>query len=110
MVIRKIKEHILTYENLNKLVHLVNEGMDAAAGECRERLKVISVEIDNVNQCLERLYEALKTGSLQLADLEKVRNYVEDLRILLEESPLAERKSFIKSFVREVRVIGTKSC
>ena len=101
------------------------------------------MEIDNVNQRLERLYDALETGSLQLsdlapriqrlrqrqeqlhsarwelenllsdrkvelADLETVENYVEDLRNLLEESPLAERKSFIKSFVREMRVNGTK--
>ncbi len=143
VVIRKIKEHILTYENLKELVYLVNEEMDAAAGEYRERLNVISVEIDNVNQRLERLYDALETGSLQfsdlapriqrlrqhqeqlhsarwelenllsdrkveLADLETVENHVEDLRNLLEESPLAEKKSFIKSFVREVRVTGSE--
>jgi len=96
----------------------------------------ISSEIDNVNQRLERLYDALETGSLQLADLapriqrlrqrqeqlnaarlepenllpdrrveladmETVKSYVEDLRNLLEDSSLAERKSFIKSFVRD---------
>ena len=33
---------------------------------------------------------------------------MEDLRNLLEESPLAERKSFVKSFGREVRVTGTE--
>lgn len=143
VVIRKIKEHVLTYENLCELVHLVNEEMDAAAGDYRERLNVISSEIDNVNQRLERLYDALETGSLQLADLapriqrlrqrqeqlnaarlelenlfsdrkveladmETVKSYGEDLRNLLEDSSLAERKSFIKSFVREVRVTGTE--
>ena len=96
-----------------------------------------------MNQRLERLYDALETGSLQLADLapriqrlrqrqeqlnaarlepenllpdrrveladmETVKSYVEDLRNLLEDSSLAERKSFIKSFVREVRVTGTE--
>jgi site-specific DNA recombinase len=143
VVIRKIKEHILNYENLKELVHLVNEEMDTAAGDYRERLSVISAEINNVNQRLERLYDALETGSLQLADLapriqrlrqrqeqlnaarwelenllsdrkveladmETVKSYVEDLRNLLEESPMAERKSFIKSFVKEVRVTGTE--
>jgi len=143
VVIHKIKEHILTYENLKELVHLVNEEMDTAAGDYRERLSVISAEINNVNQRLERLYDALETGSLQLADLapriqrlrqrqeqlnatrwelenllsdrkveladmETVKSYVEDLRNLLEESPMAERKSFIKSFVKEVRVTGTE--
>ena len=40
--------------------------------------------------------------------METVKSYVEDLRNLLEDSPLAERKSFIKSFVREVRVTGSE--
>lgn len=143
VVIRKIKEHILTYENLKELVYLVNEEMDAAAGEYREHLDFISREIDNANQRLERLYDALETGSLQLSDLapriqrlrqhqeqlhaarwelenllsdrkveladvETVKSYVEDLRNLLEDSPLVERKSFIKSFIREVRVTGSE--
>jgi len=37
-----------------------------------------------------------------------VKSYVEDLRNLLEESPMAERKSFVKSFVKEVRVTGNE--
>ena len=45
---------------------------------------------------------------VELADMETVKSYVEDLRNLLEESPIAERKSFIKSFVKEVRVTGTE--
>ena len=143
VVIHKIKEQILTYENLKEMVHLVNEEMDTAADDYRERLSVISAEIDSVNRRLERLYDALETGSLQLADLapriqrlrqrqeqlnaarwelenllsdrkveladmETVKNYVEDLRNLLEDSPLTERKSFIKSFVKEVRVTGSE--
>jgi len=142
-VIRKIKEHVLTYENLKELVRLVNEEMDVAASDYRERLDFISREIDNANQRLERLYDALETGSLQLADLapriqrlrqrqeqlhttrlelenvlsdrkveladmETVKSCVEDLRNMLEDSPMTERKSFIKSFVREVRVSGSE--
>jgi len=38
--------------------------------------------------------------------LETVTRYVEGLCNLLNESPLAERKSFVKSFVKEVRVTG----
>jgi len=43
-----------------------------------------------------------------LADITTVEQYVQDLRSLLNESPLAERKSFIRSFVKEVRVTGNK--
>ena len=45
---------------------------------------------------------------VELADMNTVTGYVADLRNLLSESPLAERKSFIKSFVKEVKVIGTE--
>lgn len=37
-----------------------------------------------------------------------MKSCVEDLRNLLEDSPITERKSFIKSFVREVRVTGSE--
>jgi hypothetical protein len=35
-----------------------------------------------------------------------VQGYVTDLRNVLSESPLAERKSFIRNFVKEVKVTG----
>jgi len=143
LIIGKIKEHILTYENLSQLVRLVNEEMDAAAGEYRERLDGITVELDNVNRRLERLYDAVETGTIELsdlapriqqmrqrqeqlltsrmelenllsdrrvelADLETVTEYVADLRGLLNESTLVERKAFIKSFVKEVTVTGNE--
>ena len=143
LIIDKIKGHILTYENLSQLVHLVNEEMDASAGEYHARLDTVAAEINNVNSRLERLYDALETGTLQLADLaprikelrqrqeqlqmsrheleillsdrrveladlETVTRYVADLHNLLNDSTLANRKSFIKSFVSEVRVTGTE--
>ena len=54
------------------------------------------------------LENLLSDRKVELANLETVKDYVEDLRNLLEESPLAERRSFIKSFIREVRVTGTE--
>ncbi len=142
LVIDKIKEHIITEENLRELVRLVNEEMDAQAGEHRERLDAIIRESDETNRRLGRLYEALETGSLtmedlapriqdlrqrqkqlevsrfevetalsdrrvELADLGLVTEYVEDLRNVLTYSSLAEQRSFIRSFVKEVKVTGT---
>ena len=141
LVVDKIKEHILTTENLKELVRLVNEEMDAASNGCRQRLDVITDEIADANRRLERLYDALETGKvrledlspriqqlryrleqlqktryelelqiserrIELADQEIITRYVEDLRNLLSESPLTERKSFIRSFVKEVKVTG----
>jgi site-specific DNA recombinase len=141
LVIEKIKEHVLTTENLTKLVNIVNEEMDSLVPEYRQRLDSIIDEIADVDRRLERLYDAIETGQIQLADLapriqqlrqrrerlqaarwemeqqlsdrrveladsETVARYVADLHNLLNESSLAERKSFVRSFVKEVKVTG----
>jgi site-specific DNA recombinase len=141
LVIDKIKEHVLTTDNLTRLVHMVNEEMDSLAIEYRQRLDNVINEIADVDRRLERLYDALETGRIQLADLapriqqlrqrreqlqaarsqleqdlsarrveladeETVAHCVSDLRNLLSESSLAERKSFVRSFVKEVKVTG----
>ncbi len=43
-----------------------------------------------------------------MADLELVTGYVKDLRSLLQEGTLAEKKSFIRSFVKKIEVAGNK--
>jgi site-specific DNA recombinase len=140
-VINKIKEHVLTTDNLTRLVQMVNEEMDGLSVDCRQRLDSIIGEFADVDHRLERLYDALETGKIQIADLapriqqlrqrreqlqsvkfgleqdlsdrrveladvETVTSYVADLRNLLSESPLTERKSFVRSFVKEVKVTG----
>jgi site-specific DNA recombinase len=142
-VIDKVKEHVLNYESLEELVRIVNDEMDSVARDYSERLNIVLEEIESVSQRLERLYDALETGSLKLADLapriqrlrqhqeqlnatrlelegllsdrkveladaEAVKNCIIDLRTILEESTIAERKSFIKSIVREVIVTGSE--
>ncbi len=144
LVIEKIKEYVLTTENLTRLVHLVNEEMDSLSAEYHQRLDIVLNEIADVDRRLERLYDALETGKIQLADLapriqqlrqrrdqlqatrwemeqqlsdrrveladaETVASYVADLRDLLNESSLAERKTFIRSFVKEVKVTGDEA-
>lgn len=48
---------------------MVNEEIDDSASKYQERLDTVISEINNVNGRLERLYDALETGELQLADL-----------------------------------------
>ncbi len=54
------------------------------------------------------LEASLSDRRVELTDMEAVTRCVEDLRDLLEESELTERKAFVRSFVREVRVIGNE--
>ena len=48
----------------------------------------------------------LSDRRVQLADLATVTEYVDDLRNLLTYSSLAEQRTFIRSFVKEVKVTG----
>jgi hypothetical protein len=41
---------------------------------------------------------------VELADLGMVKDYVSDLRHTLDESPLSERRAFIRSFVENIIV------
>ena len=61
MVLQKLKEDVLTEENLRRLVPLVAEEMDGASS--------LDKELMEANHRLSRLYDALETGKLALDDL-----------------------------------------
>jgi site-specific DNA recombinase len=144
LVVSRIRERILTKGNLMQLVKLVNEEMDSATKACQNELDVVCDAITDTNHRLERLYDAIETGKVnlnelvprirelqsrqeqlqlrrieienqmsdrrvELADLETISGYVEDLHELLKEGSLAERRSFIRSFVKEIRVTGNEA-
>ena len=45
---------------------------------------------------------------MELADLETVSEYVDDLHSLLNEGSFTERKAFIRSFIKEIKVTGNE--
>ncbi len=138
-VVAQLKARVLTNENLEKLVMLVNEELQSASAGLKDRLDCLDAEMADVKGRLSRLYEAPETGKLDLADLSpgikelrarhdepsgarvqtdaemvangvqqvdsaRVRAYAQDLRALLEEADIVERKSFLRSFVRRIDV------
>jgi DNA invertase Pin-like site-specific DNA recombinase len=138
-VVDRIKQYILTEENLEELVRLTNEELAQTCEEERERLQLLEAQIADVDSRLGKLYDALETGefkggelaprikalfqkkeelqqakaeaeealqyrTIQLADPQVVRAYVQDLRGLLEESGIVEKKAFLKSFVERIEV------
>jgi site-specific DNA recombinase len=121
------------------LVKLVNIELDSGYAVVKEKIVNIDYEIQEVENRLVRLYEALETGKLNLDDLaprikelrakqdelskarviteaemtlqgcqqldvDAVGAYVEDLQHLLEESEVAQRKAFLRSFVKKIVV------
>jgi site-specific DNA recombinase len=118
---------------------LGNEELDAGYGVVKEKIANIDVEINDVEDRLARLYDALETGKLTLDDLsprirelrskhdqlskvrviaeaemtlqgyqqldiEAIRSYVNDLANILEESEVAQRKAFLRSFIKKIVV------
>lgn len=138
-VVDRIKQYILTEENLEELVRLTNEELAQMCDEERERLQLLEAQLADVDSRLGKLYDALETGefksgelaprikalfekkeelqqakaeaeealryrTIELANPEVVREYVQDLKKLLEESSIVEQKAFLKSFVERIEV------
>ena len=79
------------------------------------KLDDLAPRIRQLRQRQEQLHRAqsemenyLSDRRMELADANTVARYVADLRNLLSESSLAERKTFIRSFVKGVKVTGDK--
>ncbi|MFH1483217.1 MAG: recombinase family protein [Chloroflexota bacterium] len=144
LVIDRIKKRILTRENLEELVRLVNEETDLQMKSLRDELDLISGASTDVDHRLERLYDAIESGKVtvddlvirirelrsrqaqlqarritienqmsdrkvDLADLKSITGSLSDLYVLLSEGTLAERRTFIRSFVKEVQLMGNKA-
>jgi len=130
---------VLTEENLEELVKLVNEELQSASSWLRERQDAVDAELEDTKARLSRLYEVLETGKLNLDDLAPrlrelksrqdelgkiriqleteavvrgveqvdtalVKAYAQDLRSLLEEADITERKAFLRSFIKRIEV------
>ena len=139
LVIDKIRDHILTTENLTKLAEFVSEELNCNSESYQEELNTIEKELIDTSARLQRVYDAIETGKIILDDLaprirelrerqlklqtrkeellsllsgqkaqvaskEEVAECVTALREILEENSLLERKAFIRSFVKEVKV------
>ena len=68
-MIAKLRERVLTEDNLASLVEMVNGEVEAAVSESHARLETIEAEIAEVQARLSRLYEVLETQKLDLDDL-----------------------------------------
>jgi site-specific DNA recombinase len=68
-VIDRIKDYILTDNNLRELMSLINEEIDTLANNESNKLAMIDQQLKDVDSRLERLYDALEAGKLELNDL-----------------------------------------
>jgi hypothetical protein len=71
------------------------------------RIQVLRQRQDQLQAAREDFADKFADRNAQLADIGLIEKYAEDLKNLLCNSSMAEQKSFIRSFVKEVRVTGS---
>ena len=114
-VMSQLKATVLTDENLEKLVVLVNEGIRSSSKTMIGRLEIINAELNDVRTRLTKLYETLETGKLSLDDLapriRELRTRQDVLskgRVLAEAEKVAQGyeeldTAVVKAYARDLR-------
>ena len=102
-VIDKIRSSVLSESNIRDLVRLVDEEMDGVAREQRKTLESINGELQEVERWLDRLYRAIETTELDMADIApRIREHRERQRKLQDaartaKAALSERRMWLDS-------------
>ena len=96
LVVEKIRSNILTEGSITELVKVVDEEMDGIAQEQRKRLRIIEDELEDVKRRLGRIWNAIETSDIEMADAsdrikehrerkERLEDAAADARAILSE-------------------------
>jgi site-specific DNA recombinase len=119
-VIERLKEKVLTDENLTDLVTMVNEEIRLLAGRRREHLEQIEKQLESVNQKLLKYYLAFEKGTMKDEDvaprirelrgeqsrLQRAKD--EALAGLEDTGPKELDKGQVLSYVRDLKALLSK--
>ena len=103
LIVHEIRENVLTESNIRDLVKLLDEEMDGVAREQRQRLQAIDEELEDVKRRLSRIWQAIETTDIEMADasdrIREHRERKEKLEVAAEEARglLKERRRFLDS-------------
>ena len=68
LIVDRIRDSILTADNIRALVRLVDAELDGVAHEQRRKLQGIETELAAVQRRLDRVWQVIETSDLELAD------------------------------------------
>ena len=109
LVIERIREKLLTEQNLRELVTLINQELITAKKRSGEDLKVLECQINKRKERLDKLYDALETGKLSIEDLapriKDLRQQIETLEARRTE--LTETANQTKIEILESKLVET---
>ena len=120
MIVDKIRSNILTENSITELVRAVDEEMDGVAGEQRKRLETIEGELEDVKWRLGRIWNAIETTDIDMADAsdrikehrerkERLEEAAADARVVLSQrraylddvSTIAAHAQDMKDFLQD---------
>ena len=94
MVVERIRENILTEDNITELVKIVDEEMDGIAREQRQKLETIETELEDVKRKLGRVWHLVENTDLDMADAsDRIREHRERQKRL--EDSAAEARAIL---------------
>jgi len=94
-VVSRIKENIITEENLKQLVILINQELLETSTRCKKQLLQTEKQFTQISNKLTRLYIALESEKL---DLEDIAPRIKELRINQQE--LQKQRDYLLSNVK----------
>jgi DNA invertase Pin-like site-specific DNA recombinase len=88
---------------LGKLYDALETG-EFKGGLLAPRIQALFQKKEELQQAKAEAEEVLRYKAVDIADPQVVREYVDDLRDLLDRSSIVEQRSFLKSFVEKIEV------
>ncbi len=103
--LKLLEEEIADVERrLGRLYDALETGQ-LSMGDLSPRIQTQRHRQDQLAAALDDVHAQLARRKTELPGTEEIKYYVKDLRAFLQKEELPEKRHFIKSFVKEVRVI-----
>ena len=128
LILDQLRDHVLTESNIRELVKLLDEEMDGAAREERERLETIEAELREIRLMLDRIWRVIEKTDLDVDDAaprirehmarkeqlelaaDKARNALAERRVLLDKAEVvAEFAADMAEFLRASDITESKA-
>ena len=128
LILDQLRDHVLTESNIRELVKMLDEEMDGAAREERDRLETIDAELREIRLMLDRIWRVIEKTDLEVDDAaprirehmarkeqletaaEKARNALAERRVLLDKAEVvAEFAADMAEFLRTSDITESKA-
>jgi len=111
-VLTRIRDFILTEPNFNRLRILINEEIAKVVVNRDTEITLLNVALGEKRKRLERLYDSLETGALELLDIaprikrlrgeiEELENSLRSIKSGFDESSTSDLNKISEAYVRE---------